>query len=76
MTTDNAAVANLLARQEINDCLLRYCWGIVHRTVVYDFERFDQHGAGPVGHPAAKFFDSVIRGTRGRGDYSYQILNP
>lgn len=49
-------------------------WRIAHRTVVYDFERFDEHGAKPDGHPATAFFDHVIRGQRGRGDYSYQSL--
>jgi hypothetical protein len=49
-------------------------WGIVHRTVVYDFERFDEHGGRPVGHPADPFFTHVIRGEKSRNDYSYQVL--
>lgn len=49
-------------------------WGIVHRTVVYDFERFGTLGARPVGHPAEPFFQHVIRGEKSRGDYSYKVL--
>jgi hypothetical protein len=49
-------------------------WRIAHRTVVYDIERFDEAGEKPVGHPAASFFDHVIRGQRGRADFSYQLL--
>ena len=50
-------------------------WGIVHRTVVYDMERFEVAGQRPLGHPAEGFFAHVIRGQRGRADYSYQILD-
>jgi hypothetical protein len=49
-------------------------WGIVHRTVVYDFERFDEHGARPIGHAAEPFLQHVIRGEKSRNDYSYRLL--
>jgi hypothetical protein len=49
-------------------------WRIIHRTVVYDLERFDVSGRKPPGHPAAGFFDHVIRGERSQSDYAYQIL--
>jgi hypothetical protein len=49
-------------------------WRIIHRTVVYDLERFDAAGPKPLGHPAAAFFDHVIRGERSRADYAYQVL--
>jgi SnoaL-like protein len=49
-------------------------WRIAHRTVVYDIERFEAAGGRPVGHPVETFFEHVIRGKRGRTDYSYQLL--
>jgi SnoaL-like domain len=50
-------------------------WRIAHRTVVYDCERFDLVSAErPVGHPAATFFDHVVRGERSRDDFSYQLM--
>lgn len=49
-------------------------WGIVHRTVVYDFERFDEHGSRPLGHPAEPFLQRAIRGEKTRNDYSYRLL--
>jgi len=50
-------------------------WRIAHRTVVYDCERFDEVSAArPAGHPAATFFDRVIRGAQSRSDFSYQVL--
>lgn len=50
-------------------------WRISHRTVVYDFERFDTAGRRPVGHPAHPFFDHVVRGQKSRADLSYQVLS-
>jgi len=49
-------------------------WRIVHRTVVYDFEWLDEAGTRPLGHPAEPFLQQVVRGRRGRGDYSYEVL--
>jgi hypothetical protein len=49
-------------------------WRIVHRTVVYDFDWFDEAGARPIGHPTETFLQAVVRGRKGRGDYSYQVL--
>jgi hypothetical protein len=47
---------------------------IAHRTVVYDFERFDEVAPKP-DHPTASFFDTVVRGMRGRGDFTYELLS-
>lgn len=49
-------------------------WRISHRTVVYDIERFTDPGTRPDGHPAAAFFEHVIRGERSRNDYSYRLM--
>jgi hypothetical protein len=49
-------------------------WRIVHRTVVYDFEWFDEAGTRPIGHPAEPFLQHVVRGERGRSDYSFAVL--
>lgn len=49
-------------------------WRIAHRTVVYDFEWFDEAGTRPMGHPTEPFLSHVVRGERGQGDYSYQVL--
>ena len=49
-------------------------WRISHRTVVYDFERFDAAGRRPAGHPADPFFAHVIRGQKSREDLSYRVL--
>jgi hypothetical protein len=48
-------------------------WRIAHRTVVYDYERFDEVPPKPAGHQASALFDRVVRGTRGQGDFSYQL---
>jgi hypothetical protein len=50
-------------------------WRIIHRTVVYDCERFDPVSAErPVGHPAATFLERVVRGERSQADFSYQVM--
>lgn len=49
-------------------------WRISHRTVVYDTERYETAGARPTGHPTEAFFKQVIRGARGKTDYSYKVL--
>ena len=51
-------------------------WRIAHRTVVYDLERFDEVVAAPEGLSQARYLDNAVRGKRGRGDFSYEILNP
>jgi hypothetical protein len=48
-------------------------WRIAHRTVVYDFERFDEVAPKPADHPTSKFFDHVVRSERSRADFSYQL---
>ena len=51
-------------------------WRIAHRTVVYDLERFDKVAPAPEGLSQARYLDNAIRGKRGRGDFSYEILDP
>jgi len=51
-------------------------WRIAHRTVVYDFEWFNEGGTRPMGRPTEPFLPHVIRGERGRGDYSLGVLKP
>jgi ketosteroid isomerase-like protein len=50
-------------------------WRIAHRTVVYDFERYDEVGPKPKDHPTASLFDHAVLSSRSRADYSYQLLN-
>ncbi|HEX4378281.1 MAG TPA: nuclear transport factor 2 family protein [Steroidobacteraceae bacterium] len=53
----------------------QHVWRIAHRTVVYDCERFDRVSPDrPVGHPAATFFEKVVRGERSQQDFSYQLM--
>jgi hypothetical protein len=49
-------------------------WRIAHRTVVYDLERFDEVVPAPDGLSQARYLDNAVRGKRGRGDFSYEIL--
>jgi hypothetical protein len=49
-------------------------WRIAYRTVVYDVERFDAVVPAPDGLSQARYLDHAVRGKRGRGDYSYEIL--
>jgi hypothetical protein len=51
-------------------------WRITYRTVVYDLERFDEVVPAPAGLSQARYLDSAVRGKRGRGDFSYEILGP
>ena len=51
-------------------------WRIAYRTVIYDRERFDKVVPAPHGLSQARYLDNAVRGNRGRGDFSYQILNP
>jgi SnoaL-like domain len=49
-------------------------WRIAYRTVVYDLERFDEVVPPPEGLPQARNLEHGVRGRRGRGDFSYEIL--
>jgi hypothetical protein len=51
-------------------------WRIAYRTVVYDLERFDEVVAAPAGLSQARYLDNAVRGRRGRGDFSYEIMRP
>jgi SnoaL-like domain len=51
-------------------------WRIAYRTVVYDLERFDEVVPAPDGLSQARYLDNAVRGTRGQGDFSYEIFNP
>jgi hypothetical protein len=51
-------------------------WRIAYRTVVYDLERFDEVVPAPDGLSQAGYLDKAVRGKRGPGDFSYEILNP
>ena len=51
-------------------------WRIAYRTVVYDLERFDEVVPAPDGLSQGRYLDSAVRGKRGRGDFSYEILRP
>jgi SnoaL-like domain len=49
-------------------------WRIAYRTVVYDLERFDEVVPAPDGLLQARYLDNAVRGRRGPGDFSYEIL--
>src|ERR1700761_5598772 len=49
-------------------------WRIAYRTVVYDLERFDEVIPAPEGLSQARYLDNAVRGKRGQGDFSYEIL--
>jgi len=51
-------------------------WRIAYRTVIYDRERFDAVVPAPEGLSQARYLDAAVRGKRGRGDFSYEILDP
>lgn len=51
-------------------------WRIACRTVVYDLERFDQVVPAPSGLSQARYLDNAVRGKRGLGDFSYEVLKP
>ena len=51
-------------------------WRIVHRTVVYDMERFESAGRRPIGHPAEPFFAHAIHGEKSRSDPSFELFTP
>jgi hypothetical protein len=51
-------------------------WRIAYRTVVYDLERFDEVVPAPEGLSQARYLDNAVRGKRGVGDFSYEILRP
>jgi hypothetical protein len=50
-------------------------WRIAYRTVVYDLERFDEVLPAADGLSQARYLDNAVRGKRGQGDFSYEILN-
>jgi SnoaL-like domain len=50
-------------------------WRIAYRTVVYDLERFDEVPSAPDGLSQARYLDHAVRGQRGPGDFSYEILS-
>jgi ketosteroid isomerase-like protein len=50
-------------------------WRIAHRTVVYDWERFDEVVDAPDGVPQASFTDDARHGIRTTEDYSYSRLS-
>jgi hypothetical protein len=49
-------------------------WRIARRTLICDWERFDDVAPKPTGIPAAAFFDNATQGARSREDYSYTML--
>jgi SnoaL-like domain len=51
-------------------------WRIAHRTVVYDIERFDATVPPPDDLSQRHYLDNAVRGKKGKGDFSYGILNP
>jgi hypothetical protein len=51
-------------------------WRIAYRTVVYDIERFDEVQPPPEGLSQGRYTEKAVRGQKGLGDFSYQILRP
>lgn len=49
-------------------------WRIAHRTVVYDWQRFDEVGDPPAGLANAGYFDHAVQAARSPADLSYQYL--
>jgi hypothetical protein len=49
-------------------------WRIAHRTVVYDWDRFDAVGERPEGLPEATFAENANHGCRSTEDFSYRRL--
>jgi SnoaL-like domain len=49
-------------------------WRIAQRTVVHDWQRFDEVQDPPAGLTLAGYFDHGKHGTRSRDDVSYQFL--
>lgn len=49
-------------------------WRIAYRTVVFDWERFDEVGEKPEDHSVAGWFTWAHQGDRTRGDFSYGVF--
>ncbi len=49
-------------------------WRIARRTVVYDWQRFDEVRDAPAGLSSATYIERAMRGTRTPADFSYQEL--
>jgi hypothetical protein len=49
-------------------------WRIAHRTVVFDWQRFDEVKAPPVGVEAVGYFEQAEHASRSPADFSYQYL--
>jgi hypothetical protein len=50
-------------------------WRIAHRTVVFDWQRFDEVNSPPSGVSQASHFDRAEHGLRTSGDFSYRYLH-
>jgi hypothetical protein len=53
----------------------RGSWRIAHRTVVFDWQRFDEVRDPPEGLRQVTSFDRSEHGTRAPNDYSYERLD-
>lgn len=51
-------------------------WAIAHRTVVFDWERFERIDKPPAGFPIAGFFARAAHGARSVADPSYELFTP
>jgi ketosteroid isomerase-like protein len=51
-------------------------WRIARRTVIHDWQRFDEVRDPPAGLALTGYFDQGQHGTRSRQDFSYQYLVP
>lgn len=49
-------------------------WRIAHRTVIYDWDRFDEVGERPFGLAEATFADGAEQARRSTADFSYRRL--
>ena len=50
-------------------------WRIAHRTVIFDWDRFDEVRDPPSGHSLVRFFAQAEQATRSSADFSYQSLH-
>jgi hypothetical protein len=50
-------------------------WRIAQRTVVYDWQRFDEVHDPPAGLELVRYFDQAERGARTPSDFSYQCVH-
>jgi SnoaL-like domain len=49
-------------------------WRIAHRSVIYDWECFDEVPDAPAGMPESTYAGQALRGCRGTADESYAVL--